>query len=657
MDSLLKEMTDFSAVARWPQPEYTCRQFSSHDPAKVAPGKPGWFGNNDFSQYIREEDNGGRKEKVMMDADGPGCVVRFWLTTTKNKSGTLRIYLDGNPVPVLSFPAYDLLSGDLNLGVPLDQPHPGYSPTDNGGNTLMLPIPYARHCKVTWEEAGEGPRYYQIDYRTYRPSTMVRTLTRADLEGARPLIAEVQKKLLAPLDSPTGRVTLLNELIPAGKSVSLDLPDGPAAIQQLEFLLKPDGSTGLEHALRSCIIQLRFDNEDTVWCPASDFFGSGVGVNPLQSWYRTVRADGAMICRWVMPYAHYSSVTISNLGEHSVKVALRAVTSSWQWDDRSMHFHTAWHYEAGLTTPPPRDWNYVRIAGQGVYIGDTLALFNPEATWYGEGDEKIWVDGESFPSHMGTGTEDYYDFSFAPRGIMQTPFANQVRVDQPMTQGNNVLTRTRNLDGIPFSRSLSFDFELISWRPTKLIYAATTYWYAFSGASVNVPPQPRAAALPVPTLADAVAAAVPQHRSGAIECESLKVLANSGEFTAKEQNMEPFGADRWSGGAQLLIASGKVGDFVDIQVPAPDKAPHKLVLYATQAPDYGILRFKVNDRDVPATFDGYAANVLPAPPLILGVFEPRNGGFRLRVEVAGTNPAAVGAKYLIGLDCILLEKP
>jgi hypothetical protein len=167
-----------------------------------------------------------------------------------------------------------------------------------------------------------------------------------------------------------------------------------------------------------------------------------------------------------------------------------------------LYFHSAWHYEAGLTTPPPRDWNYIRIAGRGVYVGDTLALFNSVDTWYGEGDEKISVDGESFPSFLGTGTEDYYDFSFAPRGLMQTPFASQVRVDKPMTQGNNVLTRTRNLDGIPFSNSLNFDFELISSRPTRLTYAATTYWYAFPGASSNVQPQPEAAAASVPTLAD-----------------------------------------------------------------------------------------------------------------------------------------------------------
>ena len=60
-----------------------------------------------------------------------------------------------------------------------------------------------------------------------------------------------------------------------------------------------------------------------------------------------------------------------------------------------------------------------------------------------------------------------------------------VRVGQPMTQGHNVLTRTRNLDGIPFSKSLDFNFELISWQPTTLTFAMTSYWYAFAGATTS----------------------------------------------------------------------------------------------------------------------------------------------------------------------------
>jgi hypothetical protein len=657
LGSLLQEMTDFASVARWPEPAYTCRQSSSYDRAEVAPDQPGWFANNDFSQYIRTDVRAGRQEQVMMDAEGPGAIVRFWLTTVSNKKGTLRIYLDGNREPVLVFPAYDLLAGDLNLGPPLDQPHPGYAPTENGGNTLTLPIPYAKHCRVTWEEAGSGPRYYQIDYRTYAPGTPVETLTRQALLAARPRLALVASQLLEPSDAPAGRTSGWHQLIPAGKSARLDLPAGPAAIRRLEFRLETDPLMSLEQALRATIVELHFDQENTAWCPASDFFGSGVGVNALQSWYRTVRPDGTMIGRWVMPYAQNARVTIANLGAKPVRVLLMAVTTTVPWDDRSLHFHTTWHYEAGLATPPPRDWNYVHIDGRGVYVGDTLAVFNPKATWYGEGDEKIRVDGEALPSHLGTGTEDYYDFSFAPRGLMQTPFANQVRLDQPMTQGNNVLTRTRNLDPIPFAKSLNFDMELIAWQPVKLIYAATTYWYAFPGARSNVAPQPHDAVRSLPTLAEAVAAAVPKHRAGAVEFERLKVQARSGDFSASEQTMEAFGAERWSGGAQLLVVPKAVGDWVEIQAPAPDPSPRRLVLFATQARDYGQLRFWVNDEPVRATLDGYAPEVQPAAPLVLGVFQPREGGFKLRVEVTGANPAATGAKWMFGLDCLVLENP
>jgi len=90
---------------------------------------------------------------------------------------------------------------------------------------------------------------------------------------------------------------------------------------------------------------------------------------------------------------------------------------------------------------------------------------------------------------------------------------------------------------------------------------------------------------------------------------------------------------------------------------APGTAPRKLVLYATQAPDYATLQFRVNGQDLPAKFDGYAASVQPAAAFLLGTFEPRDGKFTLRAEVAGANPAAKGAMYFFGLDCVILEKP
>jgi len=497
LESLLLEMVDPAAVARWPQPEFTCRQASSYDRAKVAPDKPGWFANQDQNQFIRTDQIQGRNEQVLLDTPGPGCMVRFWLTTDGNKNGRLRIYLDDAAEPVVVFPAYDLLRGVLNIAAPLAQRHPGYRPDGNGGNTLYLPIPYARHCKVTWEEAGRSARFYQINYRTYAPGTQVETFNPATVEALRPAIDRVNKTLLTPPEAAPLHTCRMVQDLPGGGTAALDLPAGPQAVRQLELRVPAESTPG---QLRSLVVQMNADGEETIWCPVSDFFGSGVGLNPVQSWYRTVRSDGTMTCRWVMPYQKEAHITLTNLGTQAVKLALHASISPWSWDDRSMHFHAVWHHEANLKTPPLRDWNYAAVCGRGVYVGDTLALFNPVATWYGEGDEKIWVDGESFPSHMGTGTEDYYGFSYAPKPVHHTPFCGEPRTDHPSTLGHNTLTRTRNLDGIPFQRSFQFDMELISWAPTTLTYAATTYWYAFAGATSNIKPQPNAAALALAEL-------------------------------------------------------------------------------------------------------------------------------------------------------------
>jgi hypothetical protein len=199
--------------------------------------------------------------------------------------------------------------------------------------------------------------------------------------------------------------------------------------------------------------------------------------------------------------------------------------------------------------------------------------------------------------------------------------------------------------------------ELIPWKRTVLTYAATTYWYAFAGVASNRQPEPDAATRAVPTLAEAMAANVPRHFPGAIECEKLKVLAKSADCQTREQDLEPFDASRWSGGAQLLAVPKSVGDFVEIEVPAPDKAPRRLILHATRAPDYGQLRFSINGDPALATYDGYAREVEPAPALGLGVFAPRAGTYVLRVEVSGANPNAIGAKYLFGLDYVELTKP
>jgi hypothetical protein len=96
--------------------------------------------------------------------------------------------------------------------------------------------------------------------------------------------------------------------------------------------------------------------------------------------------------------------------------------------------------------------------------------------------EKISIDGEKFPSHLGTGTEDYYGYAWGDPTVFASPFHGQPRVPADPFLGVTVNTRVRPLDAIPFTRSLHFDMEVTSQdtfkkKQNQLDYAVGTMWY------------------------------------------------------------------------------------------------------------------------------------------------------------------------------------
>ncbi len=657
LQSLLRELINYDQVARWPEPAYTCKQASSYDRASKTPDDPKtWFANGDQNQFIREEKVGGHVEKVMMDADGPGAIVRFWITCGDEKEGKIRIYFDGADTPTVIVPSFDFTNNDaIPAGKPLLTSHPGATPKGRGGNTLFLPIPYAKHCKVTWEE-GETKRgfsrYYQINYRTYPPGTKVETYSPAVMQAAKDIVAEVNRALANP---PSPQRPLdhmdtkdLQRIAPRTHSEVIELDIARSAIRELRVWVDPSST---EQALRSLALEVSFDDEECVWCPVSDFFGSGVGLNALDGWYRTVKKDGAMVCRWVMPFQKRAHLMLTNLGTETVRARLGYTTGPWNWDNRSMHFHANWRQQYPIGTRPFSDWNYISVNGQGVYVGDNLCVMQPSTAWWGEGDEKVWVDDDSFPSHFGTGSEDYYCYSWGDTRLFQTPFANQTRCDGPGSKGQTCLTRTRSLDAIPFTKSLRFDMEVWNWAANvNVCYAATTYWYGRTGAVSNRGPEPKEAARPIPTVPP------PQRIAGAIECETMKIVAKSPNTPAEPQT-GALSEGEWSNGAQLWVRGNKPGDFVELAIPAPDAGAKKLTLYATKSWDYGILRFSVNGQRAGKDFDSYSPSVILSGPIPLGTFEPKDGRFLLRVEVVGGNPESKNSKSYFGLDAVSLGAP
>ncbi len=486
LDSLLSEMVSVEEAARYPAIPYRSLQVSSYDRSSVSPDSAHWFANNDGFGIERIETVDGRTEKVLFDEEGPGVITRIWITTL-DKRGTWRFYFDGAGSADWEIPAYDLMRINIpELGRGLLQPHTSYSLEGKGGSTLFLPIPFARRCKITFEDERDvepTPKYYQINFRRYPEGTTVETFSNKVVRRARKKITETDHLLLNPSVRCDSILLTKYHMLEAGDPMVVKLPQGEHAVYELQLKIDAGDTAHYQDIMRHIIIQCTFDGKKTVWAPVSDFSGGGIGAPYVESWFLSSDGKGTITSRWLMPYRETATIALVNEGNQPAGVELSACLSTLEWDDRMLYFHASWKEEKGIpVSDNPEDgatmeWNFSTINGKGVYKGDVLTLFNHSPEWYGEGDEKIWVDDDTFPSHFGTGTEDYYNSSWAPVIPFQTPFGGAPRADEESSHGYNTFFRTRNLDGIPFDNKLRFDIEMLGWKKGAADYATTVFWY------------------------------------------------------------------------------------------------------------------------------------------------------------------------------------
>jgi hypothetical protein len=408
--------------------------------------------------------------------------------------------------------------------------------------------------------------------------------------------------------------------------------------------------------MREIIFSAQFDGKQTVWVPLSDFSGGGMGAPYLKSWYLSSDGKGNIVSRWLMPYQKNGVLKLINISSLPVNVEMEANVSPLAWDQQSLYFHSSWRQESGIyihNKPEEADkcieWNFATIQGKGIYKGDLLSLFNHAPRWYGEGDEKIWVDNDIFPSHFGTGTEDYYNSSWAPVTPFYTPFGGAPRADLESSHGYNAFLRTRNLDGIPFGRKFKFDIEMMGWDKGYVDYATTIYWYGDYDSK----------AIGTSGVEEAVKKLVPAPENPAdykiansIEFESLKIAGKSSSLRIEKQGTSGFLGGKWSSAAHLLCTNGKIGDYLDFEFDGLKNDRYRIELYTTQANDYGIITFIVNDKPTKIFFDGYNKDIKHSKPITLGEFSLVSGKIKLKVEITGTNKMSRGAKYMFGLDCV-----
>ena len=507
-------MTSHENLTYFPLKQYKHLQFSSYNRESVTPGTEGWFANEDMSHFIRVEHNSGRREFVMFDTSGPGSIVRWWMTFYLAQHGTIRVYLDHDSLPVIQGTPDQVLSGDLLAEPPFAvSVHEGVVIKEKGrdlDHNLYLPIPFARHCKITYEcdSLGmykEGYYYpdvfYNIGYRKYDASVDVETFTLQALAEAKPLLDKAKVMLLNESIRSSVEEEFNQTILPGG-SFSLYFNRKQSAVNRLIVrICSPEA----RQTLRSAVLSASFDGFQTVWVPVGEFFGTGCRMVPHKTWISRSDSTGQMESRWIMPYRDSCRLTITNHSRVPLKISGMAGLSDYTWKTGSMYFGAAWHEYHNLNTRDERgnksDLNFVDIQGKGVYAGDQITLFNTSYEWWGEGDEKIFVDGESFPSSFGTGSEDYYGYGFGRPDPFSHPF-----ISQPVGEGNEgntneggltVNMRYRSLDAIPFNHSISSNIELWHWAETRMNYALTSYWYIQPPFEINIRPDIESVQRPV----------------------------------------------------------------------------------------------------------------------------------------------------------------
>jgi hypothetical protein len=363
------------------------------------------------------------------------------------------------------------------------------------GYNLYLPIPFSQKCRITLEndsivitpERRKPSIYYNIGTRLYEEGTRVESARSETFISDSLAISECASFLL----SAGGNGSSANDemersaegIFAPGEECAVRVAGQDLAISTITLSLAASDTAA---TLKGAVIRLCFDGRLTAEVPAGDFFGTGYSYNSCRTRFTAVGSDGTMSSFRLMPFRDSCRVSIFNGTRDNIGIKAEVNLTPYLWDESSMHFGASWREYSDFETAGTlrnggtglhSDVNMAELSGRGVYAGDAITIFNTADAWWGEGDEKIYVDGESFPSSFGTGTEDYFGYAWSRPEHFDHPLIAQPAGYGNFHPGMSVNMRYRILDAIPFSESLRADLEMWHWVKTTVSFSLTSFYY------------------------------------------------------------------------------------------------------------------------------------------------------------------------------------
>jgi hypothetical protein len=199
--------------------------------------------------------------------------------------------------------------------------------------------------------------------------------------------------------------------VKAGESITLLNVEGPGVINRMWFTI--DDRT--PEMLRSLKIEMFWDgaSKPAVAAPFGDFFGIGLGrKTPFENELFADPEGRSFNCFIQMPFKKSAKVVITNESAKDLNMLFYDINlvKLEQWNDNNLYFHCYWHRDTATTLG--KDFEILpRVTGKGRFLGSNIGVnANPRYKdhWWGEGEVKIYVDGDTdLATLVGSGTEDY----------------------------------------------------------------------------------------------------------------------------------------------------------------------------------------------------------------------------------------------------------
>lgn len=399
---------------------------------------------------------------------------------------------------------------------------------------------------------------------------------------------------------------------------------------------------------RLLVLRMYWDGEEkpSVETPIGDFFGIGHGMDqPYQSLPIAVSSEGrARNCYWPMPFRKSAKITVTNEGNGPVNAFYWYI--DWQkmpaLPKNTAYFHAMYRQEF----PAVSGCNYLiaDITGRGHYVGTVLSVRQHLASWWGEGDDFWYIDGEALPRLRGTGSEDYFCDAWGLRQ-MYNPYYGA-----PIMQGYDALAKTsvyrwHIADAVPFKKSLRLEIEHkgVTFNPDGQVrsgfeeraddFSSVAFWY-------QTEPHKPFAEMPKGY------ARLLEDWSKIVEAESLLDTAKPTAGPVSQQ--EGVG----SGKGQLFWTPAEANQSLTVALDVPESGDYVLILVLTHSWDYGIFQILLDDKPLGNLIDVYSASIANREhPLQTGAIAA--GRHSLTFVNKGKNAESKG--YFLGFDSLLLS--